>query len=242
MLSHIDAVFTLCPPGDLPGGDARFFDALVSGAVPVVLTQQTEHGRSYWDDNELHHLSADFDHSVAASYPDISFTGLRYNDFLVEIARTSLESQGIIQQLEQLSQPFVMEKWTNLTKVRTLFQYDYTGTVSDAFSVMLRQVEQLVATPRQRGADPAAGSTASLPWNFRYSQRFYNVVDSRGEVRTFELAVSELGAPAPAVIKFCETHWVQEVGRCVKSLLAVLRTDGMYSGPVEYSSLLALQT
>ena len=51
------------------------------GALPVVITRQTENGKTYWGDRPDYFLDPDYptekiqDISVTATYPDIAFTG-----------------------------------------------------------------------------------------------------------------------------------------------------------------------
>jgi len=120
---------------------------LLSGTIPVVIKRVNEKGESrhyeppakLWRDK-----TEPYDTSISASYPDV---GTAWSEFLVELdAEVLNEENGIMKALESITEEEIRTKLAKIEKNRNLFLYDYSGTSSDAFSVMLKNIAKRLAT------------------------------------------------------------------------------------------------
>lgn len=139
-LNHLlaaDTLMTICPPGDLPY-QRRFFDSILSCSIPVVVKRDVEGiGKTYW--SNVDGWGPMF--SVEDSYPSLRFP---YSDIVVEVDGLVLESGGMMEHLENLSQESIQMKLEKIEQVRNSFLYDFNGTVPDAFSQMMKTLAALV--------------------------------------------------------------------------------------------------
>jgi len=139
-LNHLlaaDSLMTICPPGDLPH-QRRFFDSILSCSIPVVVKRDVEGiGKTYW--SNVDGWGPMF--SVEDSYPSLRFP---YSDIVVEVDGLVLESGGMMEYLENLSQESIQMKLEKIELVRNYFLYDFNGTVPDAFSQMMKTLAAIV--------------------------------------------------------------------------------------------------
>ena len=146
-----NSVFTLCLPGDLTF-QKRFFDAIISGCIPVVVKRSSANTQTYFDeritsgrkqtqnkmfmwDLQPNEMS---DISVSASYPAV---GVPYSSFVLELTPDTLEKGTFLNVLAEVPASTIIEKQRVLRSVRHFFVYDLSGRTQDAFSSFLHQVQ-----------------------------------------------------------------------------------------------------
>merc|ERR1719456_538256 len=132
----------LCPipQGDLPF-QHRFFDALVTGCVPLVISYHGE---------ECDIWSYDLSHRkypqkggwptpcAKSSYPFQSL--INYTDITVQIDSEDFTEDHFAEALLRLDRSEIEEKRAKVEQLRTHFVYDWTGATFDAFSSLLSEV------------------------------------------------------------------------------------------------------
>eukprot|EP00667_Euglena_gracilis_P012539 EG_transcript_12882 len=132
------SVFVLCPPGDLPF-QKRFFDALLNGAIPVVISRQCVDGVTWYG-----HIPSKYLRSCPASprlvndsYPALP---VPWASLVVEFELDTVLLPGfnIVDQLVAVPKAEVEQKLARIAAIRHRFVYDYEGTTADAFSAFLQ--------------------------------------------------------------------------------------------------------
>lgn len=150
MASYRDSIFCPCLRGDSPP-QKRFFDSILSGCIPVVLTYPAKGDRHH-----VSHFAKDTE-STRVTYPysrDIFFKtpsmGLRYEDFIVEVDGECGPS-CILPTLEKLltrNMTEVEKKFQTLQRVASLFSYgmrkDNALVYGDAVSAILVQARHYI--------------------------------------------------------------------------------------------------
>ena len=141
--SLLKSIFVICFSGDLPF-QKRFFDVLASGAIPVVVARETPgFGVSYWQGNGLfreitERYTVDRFPLVTRMFPDV---GLDYKELVVEVSPETLQGGKLMEFLESISEEEIKRKLALIERHRALFLYDFSGDGPDAFTVMLRTVQ-----------------------------------------------------------------------------------------------------
>jgi hypothetical protein len=131
-----NSTFILCLAGDLPH-QKRFFDAILHLTIPVVVRRKmpASNANTYWEPGPL--MTNDIaNYSVENSYPDLSFTGVDYKDFVVELEPDS----NVVESLNAvyLDSHGMDRRFAAMKKIRNYFVYDMYGTTSDAVTIILK--------------------------------------------------------------------------------------------------------
>ena len=130
------STFILCLPGDLPF-QKRFFDAILHLTIPVVVRREipASGASTYWEPHPKYITDDIANYSVENSYPDLSFTGVDYKDFVVELEPDSnvVESLNVV----YADSHGMDRRFDAMKKIRNYFVYDMNGTTSDAVTLIL---------------------------------------------------------------------------------------------------------
>jgi len=147
----LDTIFVTCFPGDLPF-QKRFFDMMLSGAIPVVVKREYDFGESYWDMDTNHGLwfsAKNVLKTNPANLPTIENSlpfskKIPYDKLVVEVTPEILKEGKLMEFLEAIPMADIEARISLIEEVRNLFVYDFYGSSRDAFSVMLESVSEWV--------------------------------------------------------------------------------------------------
>ena len=131
------AVFCPALPAENTAGLIRFFDALRSGCIPVVVTFKTDWGSgvSWWRQN-----GPPVEWSLPFAWE------LNWRQLVVEVPDTFLSSPGFVETCLQLSDEEISMKQRHIARVRNHLGYDFEGGRRDAFSLLMDGIRS--ALPR----------------------------------------------------------------------------------------------
>jgi len=133
-----DSIFTICPPGDLPF-TKRFYDALLSCSIPVVVTREVKDvGKTYWSNVKY---DGNKPIKLEESYPSTDFL---LSDIVIEVEGSTIDNGGVMKHLESIPQHEIEAKFEKIAGVRNSFVYDLNGSTEDAFSQMLKEISTIV--------------------------------------------------------------------------------------------------
>lgn len=122
------SIFCPIPPGDVPHG-SRFFHAVLSGCIPVVLTFNASIGGfTSW------HMEKGAPYQD--SYPFVD--KIDYRKIVVEISGNNIDS--IVEILQEISEETIAEKQAYMRKIRNYFINDFSGSEPDLFSLLLSEI------------------------------------------------------------------------------------------------------
>eukprot|EP00928_Gymnodinium_smaydae_P016342 TRINITY_DN16110_c0_g1_i1.p1 TRINITY_DN16110_c0_g1~~TRINITY_DN16110_c0_g1_i1.p1 ORF type:complete len:1202 (+),score=192.17 TRINITY_DN16110_c0_g1_i1:167-3772(+) len=145
------AVFCVCPPGDATSATIRFYDALLSGCIPVVVAFPTFDGRVSW---------------FRPGGPPVEWSyafpkEIRWREAVVEVPVAALRAGKFVETVLAVSQERREAIARYIAEIRTKLVVDWAGSGPDAFSAILRSIAAaLKAAQTSHGASAVAESAA----------------------------------------------------------------------------------
>eukprot|EP00927_Polykrikos_kofoidii_P014854 TRINITY_DN16564_c0_g1_i1.p1 TRINITY_DN16564_c0_g1~~TRINITY_DN16564_c0_g1_i1.p1 ORF type:complete len:867 (+),score=74.10 TRINITY_DN16564_c0_g1_i1:122-2602(+) len=141
------SVFCVCPPAENPAaGTKRFFDAVGSGCIPVVVSFEGMGGRSWWRPGGSALLNS-------LPFPEV----IDWDALAVVVPYEEVRAGRFLDGIFRLSPEDVMQKQRYLESVRTKLLYDYSGSSLDAFSVLIDTLAKKVWDPPLRQGEVSSG-------------------------------------------------------------------------------------
>eukprot|EP00439_Symbiodinium_sp_Y106_P019943 s749_g2.t1 len=132
--------FCVVPPADTSSIGKRFYDAVLTECIPVVIAFPTKYGlgKSWWT----------FDGTPVEWSLPFAQQGLDYSKLAIEIPVEELRRGNAVAYLAAVSEAVVAKRLAYLRAVRNHLIFDYSGETIDAFSLAVRQLLSLLPTAR----------------------------------------------------------------------------------------------
>ena len=132
--------FCVVPPADTSSIGKRFYDAVLTECIPVVIAFPTKYGlgKSWWT----------FDGTPVEWSLPFAQQGLDYSKLAIEIPVEELRRGNAVAYLAAVSEAVVAKRLASLRAVRNHLIFDYGGETIDAFSLAVRQLLSLLPTAR----------------------------------------------------------------------------------------------
>lgn len=126
-----NATFCPCPPGDLPF-QKRFYLALLSGCIPVMILFDDMKGHQGW---WAHGYP-----SVDDAYPWPNQTP--YQELVFEVSISDVVAGRLVKILEAVPDKEIKRRRRKIANVRNKFVIDYEGSAPDGFTMILESIHK----------------------------------------------------------------------------------------------------
>jgi len=143
-----DSMLCPIPQGDLPW-QHRFFDALASGCLPVMIRYTDKSGCDMWSwDGGLNDTMAwdGMRACVNDTYPFPKTTD--YSSITLQVDSADFKEGKFAEALLRMSNEELQQKRNHLELLRGRFLYDWSGKTADAFTYALEEVCALISDPQ----------------------------------------------------------------------------------------------